>query len=31
MPRDALAAAMAIAAARPGVNAESGLRLVSNT
>jgi hypothetical protein len=31
MPRDALAAAMAIATARPGVNAERGLRLVRNT
>jgi hypothetical protein len=31
LPRDALASAMATAAARPGVNAERGLRLVSNT
>jgi hypothetical protein len=30
LPRDALAAAMAAAAARPGSNAELGLRLVDN-
>jgi hypothetical protein len=30
LPRDALASAMAAAAARPGLNAEPGLRLVDN-
>jgi hypothetical protein len=30
LPRDALASAMAAAAARPGVNAEVGLRLVDD-
>jgi hypothetical protein len=30
LPRDALASAMAAAAARPGLNAELGLRLVDN-
>jgi hypothetical protein len=30
LPRDALAAAMAEAAARPGLDAELGLRLVEN-
>jgi hypothetical protein len=29
LPRDALATAMAAASARPGVNAELGVRLVS--
>jgi|HubBroStandDraft_6_1064221.scaffolds.fasta_scaffold824180_2 hypothetical protein len=31
LPRDALTAAMATAAAHPGVNAERGLRLVDKT